>query len=76
MTAAERKAKLIEIISNLNSAGAEIEGLKEAHEAMIEELSDEAKEGVRGEQIQEIVDALEEAYSGVTDATDTLNGIT
>lgn len=75
MNAAERKSKLAEISVNLNAAAAEIQSVKEEHEAQIEELSDAAKEGVRGEQLQEIVDALEEAYNGVTDAVDTLGGI-
>lgn len=76
MTAAERKKRLAEITSNLNSVATEIESMKEDHEGMMEELSESAAEGTRGEQLQEIIDALEEAYVFATDCADKLSEIT
>ena len=76
MTAAERKKKLAEITSNLNSVATEIETVKDAHQEQFDELSEGAQEGTRGEQLQEIIDALEEAYGLATDCADKLGEIT
>lgn len=76
MTAAERKKKLAEITSNINSVANEIESVKEDHEGMMEELSESAAEGTRGEQLQEIIDALEEAYGLAIDCAEKLGEIT
>lgn len=71
----EQRARLAEILDQLNGALCEIENIKDEEESKYDNLPENFQDSERGEAIQDGIDALDDTLSYLSDAIDSLENI-
>ena len=70
-----QRNKIAEILDQLNGALCEIENIKDEEEEKYENLPEQFQDTERGEAIRDAIDILDDAYSYLSDAIDSLENI-